>query len=1263
MNRGIVVSLFITVAGLFLMKTVCGNDLIVSGESVSNGLKVLVYAPAEFTNRVEIYACSNLVAGDWRVVAENLRPSGGNPAHWYTDVGESGFFMVEDMDIDGDGDGLSDAREKYVDKTNPNESDSDGDGMPDKWEVQHALNPLSDEDAMLIQDGLELNNLEIFQTTPELPAYDSDGDGFIDAYDQNPESFDYTVAGEGVFNMVASGWSASYASAPGFGSGGQRVLNLHWSDDFFFPPHPDHNNGGFCVAGSSRLKWVGIALPDDGFFLSRFKDYYWWHLNLFWSSWDPSLPSSFQGLELYEFDRYFGDPERGAADAVAADIAQYVSNHPSFYNYIHAPTNGSGFLHLLGGQDGDSQRCVIFTIDLAEESSIRFLENSGKMTAVGYGASGYGGYTPGSGLPGSQTSRFKFVFNQSVTNKPIKWITYNYDFGIACQVNFTVHQCAAVGAESELFCLNSSEMVVPTVDLNGDFDLDGDVDQNDTILRAPATASLRVILTEPVSEMPGSGVIPVTVNSTMIQSTAPESVLKVKISGVEPGERFRLWSTIHIIPAEEVPDGMLVIGAGGGQSELIVDPPLLIDTEERVEHEWPVVNISSLRQGPSYICNYNYEPEFPKTLYLECISCGTSNDGKAKIELVYEFGGEEMCATALPITVIRSKLVPDWNHDRAIDMADQNQEGNNPFRFWINDDNDNGDVSEGDSDVPGQGGGWIGFEKANYKDNVVNGRSDLPDFLPVWLDIKSVLEGYPVTNGAVYKLSQADGALKFVYTDLTSTGAGDYLVTEAYSCGSNRTQNIYEADTIQITSSGVALDTNFLSRIAVHTNKGVLMMEAVETSTAPLVLEVFANNTIVSRIELPLSLSGVEDMYRKVNLRSMTEQPQQNAPTNYPDTLSNGKNIVFLHGFNVDEKAARGWNSEMFKRLYWSGSKSKFHAVTWRGNEDGLVDPLYQENVNNAFLTAPYLAQYVNTLSGDTIVMAHSLGNMVVSSAIQDHEMSVQKYLMLDAAVASEAFDAALFNNSTNNNPMLHADWRGYEPRTWSANFHELCSGPDPRTQLTWRGRFAAVVSNAYNFYSSEDEVFEINPQSVNIMSGVDFDLNIWPFSSEIHGLSRYAWQKQEVLKGRDSSWLPGSLGSTKWWGWGFHHNLLGLKAYSAEEANGLSTNELRESPVFRHHPDWYDEDNLTLTTNEINQMLAVGLPAMSPSAGQSYINPIQQNGGGNFNMSTLKDSANGWPRNEQPYPQRWLHSDCKDMAYLYTYRLFEEVTAKGGLK
>ena len=64
--------------------------------------------------------------------------------------------------------------------------------------------------------------------------------------------------------------------------------------------------------------------------------------------------------------------------------------------------------------------------------------------------------------------------------------------------------------------------------------------------------------------------------------------------------------------------------------------------------------------------------------------------------------------------------------------------------------------------------------------------------------------------------------------------------------------------------------------------------------------------------------------------------------------------------------------------------------------------------MTNAFRTAPVLKDYVSGLNGDVIVAAHSLGNIVVSSAIVDQNMSVSKYMLCDAAVASEAYDATI---------------------------------------------------------------------------------------------------------------------------------------------------------------------------------------------------------------------------------------------------------------
>ncbi|MGI6100722.1 MAG: hypothetical protein ACOYD3_13360, partial [Kiritimatiellia bacterium] len=73
--------------------------------------------------------------------------------------------------------------------------------------------------------------------------------------------------------------------------------------------------------------------------------------------------------------------------------------------------------------------------------------------------------------------------------------------------------------------------------------------------------------------------------------------------------------------------------------------------------------------------------------------------------------------------------------------------------------------------------------------------------------------------------------------------------------------------------------------------------------------------------------------------------------------------------------------------------------MTWKGDIGGISFLFYHEDVASAFQTAPHLKDYVAGLTGQKIIMAQSLGNLVVSSAIADHGMGVDKYFMLNAAV------------------------------------------------------------------------------------------------------------------------------------------------------------------------------------------------------------------------------------------------------------------------
>jgi len=227
------------------------------------------------------------------------------------------------------------------------------------------------------------------------------------------------------------------------------------------------------------------------------------------------------------------------------------------------------------------------------------------------------------------------------------------------------------------------------------------------------------------------------------------------------------------------------------------------------------------------------------------------------------------------------------------------------------------------------------------------------------------------------------------------------------------------ADKIHVTSDGAALPTDWLNKIK-NQNEGVILVDGYAKTTQPLVLEVTNNSTgqVMTQLKLPLSIDSIENMYRVRNLRNdafvgtPADQGAPNnvaEPSNYPDKLTNGKNVIFLHGYNVSGTASRGWSAEMFKRFFWSGSKAKFHSITWFGDPytTGRAVPQYHDAVIDAFAASADVATYVNGLSGQKTIIAHSLGNMVVSSAIKDHGMTVDQYFLVDAAVAEEAYDSS----------------------------------------------------------------------------------------------------------------------------------------------------------------------------------------------------------------------------------------------------------------
>ena len=86
---------------------------------------------------------------------------------------------VNDSAEDSDNDGLTNAQE-YALRTSPSSQDTDGDQMPDKWEVDHGLNPTSNTDAATDLDTDGLSNLEEFRAGSNPTLTDTDNDGLTD---------------------------------------------------------------------------------------------------------------------------------------------------------------------------------------------------------------------------------------------------------------------------------------------------------------------------------------------------------------------------------------------------------------------------------------------------------------------------------------------------------------------------------------------------------------------------------------------------------------------------------------------------------------------------------------------------------------------------------------------------------------------------------------------------------------------------------------------------------------------------------------------------------------------------------------------------------------------------------------------------------------------------------------------------------------------------------------------------------------------------
>jgi transglutaminase-like putative cysteine protease len=687
------------------------------------------------------------------------------------------------------------------------------------------------------------------------------------------------------------------------------------------------------------------------------------------------------------------------------------------------------------------------------------------------------------------------------------------------------------------------------------------------------------------------------------------------------------------------------------------------------------------------------------------IARGYQFDEKAnyQVQVVLNYGtGVEIKGDLVPLIVVKGVLVPDYNHNRKIDQDDIDRSLNgDTYYFWINDDDGTGDT---------EGTGIPGTRPSFPLLTTPYGTRDLVDWFPVRLDIADLLTKFDPSS-YTYNLRHEELALRFIYSDLSPIGSGDYLTNVPTA------RNIVEKSVVQYVPSTVNmvhLDSSFLGKIT-RDSKGIVLIEALINTQKPLLLEVFNNaGQKVFEASMQISVDGVEQMFRHKNfIRYMKggngPVPEHNSkaggepdrflasndqPTNFPDSeINNDVNLVALHGYNVDGQEARGFHAEMFKRLYWSGSRAKFWAITWYGAETkkyllNKFTPDYHANVVNAFDTAPLLKDFLNyDVKGDIAILGHSLGNMVVSSMLSDNYQSwddnflashptakIRNYFMVDAAVAIEAYDGA----ANKNLDMLHNDWVYYKQSLWSSEWYQLFARdnpPDNRAKLTWRDRFKNRPVNTayYNFFSSGEEVLgalTLNTPITQIL--VD----------EAQQLGSYAWAVQEKLKGGNP--IPIDIIGHSLGGWGFNfddteyftttYSELGIGTnvpIPPTETNNIDDIALKGKPFFKKGTDLDlylpGITGSTYAANNMNRLMADGMPALTlPMGGNEIIIDkldYKFDLDNNYDMqSRFKNANKDWPQIRED-KQNWRHSDLMNVSYPFVHNLFDTLVSLGGLK
>ncbi|GAA5120501.1 alpha/beta hydrolase [Luteolibacter yonseiensis] len=409
----------------------------------------------------------------------------------------------------------------------------------------------------------------------------------------------------------------------------------------------------------------------------------------------------------------------------------------------------------------------------------------------------------------------------------------------------------------------------------------------------------------------------------------------------------------------------------------------------------------------------------------------------------------------------------DTNRDGYLSYDESKATVAKPFRFWINNDNDEDEDSEDPE---------FGTNDRDWLDNQIKTNRDLEDFtrlnLNTGFSTRDLVSGEIKVGLKFTEIKSGKPRIK-VWPNQDPWGSLSYL--------NNGTAATRQRSEACFTSSDglVQIPPSFWSHRSDSTANFIFEGESVGLGKLAMVVMNKNGTKIGESAGTWINLLDVRNMYRRARIQNEAEQiPQPWVSTNppaqtwtwdpynwpySPDPDAEPVSMVYVHGWNNTYNYSMQNSQTSFKRLWHQGFKGDFYAFRWAtfSGADGVLT--YNPSEYRAWLCGPAMAQFVNGLPypARRCIFAHSMGNVVVGSALRAG-MQVKNYSMCNAAMSAMAYD----NNTALRYDPGTSEFLGYIFPSGSA---QECPDLDPSP--TFRDTYGLKdkfhnVAGAPNFFN-----------------------------------------------------------------------------------------------------------------------------------------------------------------------------------------------------